>query len=70
MRSERPIPSTYAPKMTKRSVRIFTGNPENGTSMVRMPRRMRVLERDIERVYQGVTMTTNSPRIVSGRASK
>lgn len=65
-RIERPIPRTHAPKMTAKRFRIEIGKPEKGARITRTPRRMRVLVRDIGLVYQGVTMTTNSPRTVSG----
>ena len=47
VRSERPMPNTHAPKMTASRERKDTGNPENGAIMVRTPRRIRMLGRDI-----------------------
>jgi len=51
-RSVRPIPATHAPKMTVKSVRNAIGNPEKGTKIVRIPRRINVLLRDIGAVYR------------------
>lgn len=52
-RSARPIPDTHAPRMTARNVRNDTGNPENGVRITRMPRRMSVLLRDIDKSISG-----------------
>jgi len=41
------MPSTHAPKTTISRVRIETGSPENGARIVRTPRRIRMLGRDI-----------------------
>lgn len=41
------MPSMHAPNMTASNERNIIGKPENGARMTRMPRRMRVLERDI-----------------------
>lgn len=46
-RSESPTPSTHAPNMMVSSVRIVIGSPEKGVRMIKMPRRMRILERDM-----------------------
>lgn len=55
----------HAPKKTINKDRIAIGSPEKGISITRTPRRISMLGRDITLVYQGVTMTTNSPRTVS-----
>lgn len=47
VRSARPIPDTHAPRMTARTVRNDTGNPENGVRITKIPRRISVLLRDI-----------------------
>ena len=44
--------STHAPKMNKKNERIAIGKPEKGVMMMRTPRRMSVLERDIRIVYR------------------
>jgi len=46
------MPNTHAPMMTARSERNAVGNPEKGIRMVRTPRRMRVLVRDMSIVYR------------------
>lgn len=70
VRKERPIPNTHALRMTVINERADTGNPENCAMTIRMPMRIRMLERDINAVYQGITITTNSPRTVEGCAEK
>ena len=45
--------------------RADAGRPENGAMMVRIPTRIRMPGFDIKLVYQGSTMTTNSPRTAS-----
>jgi len=64
------MPRMAMPQMTLMSERMAIGKPENGVSMTMMPSRMSVLVRDMRKVYQGVTMTTNSPRMASGWAVK
>ena len=60
----------HIPKITDSRERRDIGNPENGVSITKMPRRVSVLERDIFKVYQDVIITTHSPRIWSGLESK
>ena len=48
-RSATPMPSTAAPKPIASRVRSAIGSPENGARMVRTPRTIRILERDIGR---------------------
>lgn len=64
------MPSTHAPRITVNNERVDTGNPENGTIIVKMPIIIRMLGRDIKIVYQDSTITTNSPRIVSWCTAK
>jgi len=46
------MPSTHAPRMMVRMVRIATGRPEKGTSIVRTPSSISMLGRDISVVYR------------------
>lgn len=62
--------NTNAPKMTMSRVRRDTGSPENGVMTVNMPIRISMLGRDMGTVYQGDTMTTNSPRTEERCAAK
>ena len=48
-RSVRPIPTTHAPKITTNKFRKAIGSPEKGASIVKTPRRISVLMRDIGR---------------------
>ncbi len=59
------MPNTHTPNITARIVRMDTGKPENGVRTISKPRTISMLGRDIVRLYQGVTITTNSPRTVS-----
>lgn len=70
MRSESPIVRTHNPKTIMRSERNAAGRPEKGVTIINTPKRMRVLVRDILAVYQGSTITTNSPRTAPGCSAK
>ena len=64
------MPNTHAPKITVNRERVDIGNPENCVRIVKMPIRISMLGRDMGRVYQGDTITTNSPRTVEGCVEK
>ena len=64
------MPKTHTPRMTIMRERNDTGTPEKFATIIRIPRIIRMLGRDMGQVYQGDTITTNSPRTVSGCATK
>ncbi len=69
-RRETPIMNVAKPTAIVSNERNEDGSPEKGVSIPNIPSTMIALVRDMAEVYQGATMTTNSPRTVSGRSAK